>query len=204
MKKLIVMAAVVLFGTQVAKAQLSKGDVILGGNVNVKTTSAKVKDTDNKTTNTSFGVSPKVGYALNSNWVIGVFAETQFGNKKVTTATGDVKTKTLDITPGVFVRNYHMIGQSKFAFFAEANAGYGFGNTKVEGDKTESYTGFNVNVLPGITYFVTKHFMIEGAFGGLGYTYAQHKAEGTGVKTNVSDFDFNFTKQLNLGVNFIF
>lgn len=92
MKKLIVMAAVALFGTQVAKAQLSKGDVILGGNVNVKTTSAKVKDTDNKTTNTSFGVSPKVGYALNSNWVIGVFAETQFGNKKVSTATGDVKT----------------------------------------------------------------------------------------------------------------
>ncbi|MBC9910681.1 outer membrane beta-barrel protein [Chitinophaga varians] len=204
MKKLIVMAAVALFGTQVAKAQLSKGDVILGGNVNVKTTSAKVKDGDDKTTNTSFGISPKVGYALNSNWVIGVFAETQFGNKKVSTKTGDVKTKTLDITPGIFVRNYHMIGQSKFAFFAEANAGYGFGNTKVEGNKTESYNGFAVNVLPGITYFVTKHFMIEGAFGGLGYTYAQNKNEATGVKTNVSDFDFNFTKQLNLGVNFIF
>lgn len=201
MKKLIVMAAVVLFGTQVAKAQFSKGDVILGGNVNVTTTSTKVKGTDNKTTETSFGISPKVGVALNPNWVIGVFAQTQFGSDK--NAAG-IKTKTLDITPGIFARNYHMIGQSKFAFFAEANAGYGFGNTKVDGNKTESYTGFNVNVLPGITYFVTKHFMIEGAFGGLGYAYTQHKAEGTGVKTNVSNFDFNFTKQLNLGVNFIF
>ncbi|SKA19088.1 Outer membrane protein beta-barrel domain-containing protein [Chitinophaga eiseniae] len=201
MKKLIVMAAVALFGTQVAKAQLSKGDVILGGNVNVKTTSAKVKDSDAKATSTTFGVSPKVGVALNSNWVIGVFAQTQFGSSK---DVNKVKTKTLDITPGVFVRNYHMIGQSKFAFFAEANAGYGFGNTKVADKKTESYNGFNVNVLPGITYFVTKNFMIEGAFGGLGYTYAQNKNEATGVKTNVSDFEFNFTKQLNLGVNFIF
>ncbi|RBL93722.1 outer membrane beta-barrel protein [Chitinophaga flava] len=201
MKKLIVMAAVALFGTQVAKAQLSKGDVILGGNVNVSTTSAKVKGTDAKETNTTFGISPKVGYALNSNWVIGVFANSQFGTEK---AVSGVKTKTLEITPGIFARNYHMIGQSKFAFFAEANAGYGFGNTKVGDTKTETINGFNVNVLPGITYFVTKHFMIEGAFGGLGYTYAQHKNEATGVKTNVSNFDFNFTKQLNLGVNFIF
>lgn len=201
MKKLIVMAAVVLFGTQVAKAQLSKGDVILGGNVNVRTGTEKTKGTDDKTTSTSFGVSPKVGLALNQNWVVGVFAQTQFGFDK---DAKDVKTKTIDITPGIFVRNYHMIGESKFAFFAEANAGYGFGNTKVGDTKTEKYNGFAVNVLPGITYFVTKHFMIEGAFGGLSYNYVQTTNQLTDVKHNSSNFDFNFTKQLNLGVNFIF
>ncbi|NSL89690.1 outer membrane beta-barrel protein [Chitinophaga solisilvae] len=200
MKKLIVLAAVALFGTQVAKAQLSKGNVILGGQVNVNTESTKVKGSDNKTTSTSFGISPKVGLALNQNWVVGVFANTQFGSKKV----NDVKFKSLDITPGIFVRNYHMIGESKFAFFAEANAGYTFGNEKTAGTKTDTHNGFSVNVLPGITYFVTKHFMIEGAFGGLGYSYLQNKNEATKVKTNVSSFDFNFTKQFNLGVNFIF
>ncbi|CAL1520853.1 outer membrane beta-barrel protein [Chitinophaga sp. MM2321] len=201
MKKLIVMAAVVLFGSQVAKAQFSKGDVILGGTVNVSTQSVKAKDADAKNTTTSFGVSPKVGLALNPNWVVGVFAQTQFGfNKNV----ADVKTKTLEITPGLFVRNYHMLGESKFAFFAEANAGYSFGNTKVADNKISSFNGFNVNVLPGITYFVTKHFMIEGSFGSLSYAYNQNKLEATGAKTNTSSFDFNFTKQLNLGVNFIF
>lgn len=204
MKKLIVMAAVVLFGTQVAKAQLSKGDVILGGTVNVKTTSEKFKGSDDKTTTTNFGISPKVGYALNPNWVIGVFAESNFGSEKVTKAGKEAKEKTLAITPGVFVRNYHMIGQSKFAFFAEANAGYGFGNTKQDGTKMSTFNSFNVNVVPGITYFVTKHFMLEGNFGGLGYAYQQDKTEATGAKLNTSTFDFNFTKKFELGVNFIF
>ncbi|MFY0253255.1 outer membrane beta-barrel protein [Chitinophaga sp. 30R24] len=200
MKKLIVMAAVALFGAQVAKAQFSKGDVILGGNLNVHTQSDKNKDTDDKTTHTSFGISPKIGMALNSNWVIGVFAESAFGSDKK----GGIKNKTLDITPGVFARNYHMIGQSKFAFFAEANAGYHFGNDKADGTKTNTYNGFAVNVLPGITYFVTKHFMLEGAFGGLSYAWDQNKTEATGVKVNTSKFDFNFPKNFQIGVNWIF
>lgn len=202
MKKLIVLAAVALFGTQVAKAQFSKGDVILGGNLNVSTSSSKEKDKDDsKNTNTTFGISPKVGMALNSNWVVGIFAKSAFGSRK---SAADVKTKTLDITPGLFVRNYHMIGESKFAFFAEANAGYHFGNTKVDGDKINTVNGFEVNVLPGITYFVTKHFLVEGAFGGLTYGYDQNKLESTGTKTNTSSFDFNFPKEFSLGVNWIF
>ncbi|RAJ85720.1 outer membrane protein with beta-barrel domain [Chitinophaga dinghuensis] len=201
MKKLIVMAAVALFGTQVAKAQISKGDILLGGNVNVATHSDKVKDADKKNTNTSFGISPKVGYALNSNWVLGVFADTDFGFNK---DKNDVKTKTLSIAPGIFVRNYHMLGQSKFAFYAEANASYGFGNTKVADNKITSFNSFNVNVAPGITYFVTKHFMVEGQFGNIGYAWQQDKLEATGAKTNNNDFKFNFTKQFRLGVNFLF
>ncbi|WP_291908104.1 DUF6850 family outer membrane beta-barrel protein [Chitinophaga sp. CB10] len=201
MKKLIVIAAAALFGTQVAKAQISKGDILLGGNVNVISSSEKVKDADKKNTSTSFGISPKVGYALNSNWVLGVFVGTNFGFEK---NTADVKTKTLDINPGIFVRNYHMLGDSKFAFFAEGNASYGFGNKKVADVKTYSYNKFNVNVQPGISYFVTKHFMVEGMFGGIGYQFQQKKDEATGVKTNFSDFGVQFTQQFSLGVNFLF
>ncbi|RFS24030.1 hypothetical protein DVR12_09105 [Chitinophaga silvatica] len=201
MKKLIVMAAVALFGTQVAKAQFSKGDVILGGNLNVSTDSKKVKDADSKNTSTTFGISPKVGVALNPNWVIGVFARTEFNSNK---NEAGLKSKSSYITPGIFARNYHMLGQSKFAFFAEANAGYNFGNKKVDGTKTTTYNGASVRVLPGITYFVSKHFMLEGAFGGLNYTYLQEKAEATGVKTNNNHFSFDFPKEFQLGVNWIF
>ncbi|MCW3462167.1 outer membrane beta-barrel protein [Chitinophaga nivalis] len=201
MKKLIVLAAVALFGANVAKAQFKKGDVILGGNLNVSTKSEKLKNSDTKSTETSFGISPKVGMALNSQWVVGVFAKSEFGSNK---DAAKVKTKTYDITPGVFVRNYHMIGESKFAFFAEANAGYRFGQRKVADVKTNTYNGFNVNVLPGITYFVTKNFMIEGAFGGLSYSYEQDKIAATGAKVNTSKFDFNFPKEFQLGVNWIF
>jgi hypothetical protein len=202
MKKLIVLAAVALFGTQVAKAQFSKGDVILGGNLNVSTNSSKQKDVDNsKTSSTSFGISPKVGVALNPNWVIGVFAQSSFSSSK---DNKDIKSTSYSITPGVFVRNYHMIGQSKFAFFAEGNAGYKFGTSKYDGTKTNTLNGFSVNVLPGITYFVTKHFMLEGTFGGLSYNYTQNKQESTGIKTNKSSFDFDFPTEFGIGVNWIF
>lgn len=202
MKKLIVLAAVALFGTQVAKAQFSKGDVILGGNLNVSTSSNKQKDVDNsKSTSTTFGISPKVGMALNKNWVVGVFASSEFNTAK---GADKIKSTSYFITPGIFARNYHMIGESKFAFFAEANAGYQLGQKKYDGDKTNTYNGFAVNVVPGITYFVTKHFMVEGVFGGLSYNYIQDKKESTGVKTNTSTFDFNFPTQFGLGVNWIF
>lgn len=202
MKKLIVLAAVALFGTQVAKAQFSKGDVIVGGNLNVLTSSSKEKDKDNsKTSSTQFGISPKVGVALNPNWVIGVFAKSAFSTEK---DAKDVKTTGYRITPGIFARNYHMLGQSKFAFFAEANAGYRFGSDKYDGTKITTYNGFSVNVLPGITYFVSKHFMLEGAFGGLSYNYSQAKTEATGVKKNTSSFGFDFPKEFQIGVNWIF
>jgi hypothetical protein len=201
MKKLIVMAAVVLLGATAAKAQFKKGDVILGGNLNVTTESQKVKDADTKKNNTTFGVSPKVGVALNPNWVVGIFARTEFDFDKNLDGTKDKK---YYITPGIFARNYHMLGESKFAFFAEANAGYNFGSEKYNDVKTTSYNGFSVRVLPGITYFVNKHFMLEGAFGGLNYTYLQEKAEATGVKTNTNHFSFDFPKEFQLGVNWIF
>lgn len=201
MKKLIVMAAVVLFGANVAKAQFSKGNIILGGNLNVTTESQKTKGSDNKTTSTSFGISPKVGVAINPNWVVGVFARTDFATDK--NAAGK-KDKHSYITPGIFARNYHMLGDSKFAFFAEANAGYLFGNDKVDGTKTNTYNGVDVRVLPGITYFVSKRFMVEGAFGGLSYTYLQDKAEATGAKTNTNRFSFDFPKEFQVGVNWIF
>ena len=201
MKKLIVMAAVVLLGATAAKAQFKKGDVILGGNLNVTTESQKVKDADAKKNNTTFGVSPKVGVALNPNWVVGIFARTEFDFDKNVDGTKD---KAYYITPGIFARNYHMLGDSKFAFFAEANAGYNFGSEKNNDVKTTSYNGFSVRVLPGITYFVNKHFMLEGAFGGLNYTYLQEKAEATGVKTNTNHFSFDFPKEFQLGVNWIF
>lgn len=201
MKKMIVMAALALFGTQLAKAQFSKGDIMLGGNVNVKSESSKDKQTDNKTTSTSFGVSPKVGLALNEHWMVGIHVGTHFGFDKNEKG---IKDRSTVIAPGVFVRNYHMIGSSKFAFFGEAQASYLFGQTKHDGNKTGTSNGFEVAVKPGIGYFVTKRFMIEGAFGGVSYSYNTIKAEPTGFKTNKSAFNFDFPKEFNVGVNFIF
>ena len=205
MKKMIVLAVMGLFGTQFAKAQVAKGDFLVGGTVGINSTSVKLNDAiDDKTTTTEFFISPKVGYALSDKWMVGVFARTNFSSMKQEVAGVETDEKSNLIIPGVFVRNYHVIGGSKFAFFGEANVGYGFGQTKEDGTKTGSVSGIYANVQPGISYFVTKCFVIEGVFGGLGYANETGETEGTDIKSKTSAFDFQFTKEFALGVSFLF
>jgi hypothetical protein len=206
MKKMIVLAVVGLFGTQFAKAQVAKGDFLVGGTVGIKSETEKPNDDndDVKSTTTNFFISPKVGYALSDKWMVGVFAITDFTTVKEETSALDTKSQSNMITPGVFVRNYHMIGGSKFAFFGEANVGYGFGQTKMEGNKVSTQNQLIANIQPGISYFVTKRFVLEGVFGGINYTNFTSKIEATNVKSKTSTFDFQFTKQFALGVSFLF
>ncbi|WP_343304539.1 outer membrane beta-barrel protein [Chitinophaga niabensis] len=204
MKKMIVVAVLGLIGTQFANAQVKKGNILLGGNVAVSTSSEKVDGVDGKETSTSFGISPKVGYAVSDKWVVGVFANTEFTTDKDRVGAVDVKTKNTSIAPGIFVRNYHNIGESKFAFFGEANVSYAFGQTKVEDTKTNKFNTIDANIVPGITYFVTKRFNVEGVFGGINFNNRKDTAEPSGVETTNTSFGLQFTKQFGLGVNWLF
>ncbi|SIO48473.1 outer membrane beta-barrel protein [Chitinophaga niabensis] len=202
MKKMIVVAVLGLIGTQFANAQVKKGNILLGGTVGVGTSSLKTEGVDGKSSATNFEISPKVGYAVNDKWVVGVFANTAFNNAKSIT---DVKTKSTSIAPGIFVRNYHNLGESKFAFFGEANVSYGFGQTKVADTKTGKYTIIDANVVPGIAYFVTKRFNIEGVFGGINFASRKDTPQApAGPETTSTSFGLEFTKQFNLGVNWLF
>lgn len=205
MKKMIVVAVLGLFGTQFAKAQVAKGDILVGGNVNFSTSTSKPDGvSDTKSTTTNFGISPKVGFALSDKWMVGVFAGTNFNTDKDEVAGVETKDQVNIITPGVFVRNYHVLGGSKFAFFGEANVGYGFGTSKTDGTETGKVTSLQVNVLPGISYFVTKCFVLEGSFGGINYTNMTNEARPSGAKEKSNSFDLTFTKEINVGVSFLF
>ncbi|GEP94869.1 outer membrane beta-barrel protein [Chitinophaga cymbidii] len=204
MKKMIVLAVMGLFGTQFAKAQVAKGDFLVGGNVGVYNRTDKPDGSDDKETTTAFGISPKVGYAISDKWMVGVFATTSFGTHKEEVAGVETKDQTTSIAPGIFVRNYHNLGSSKFAFFGEANVSYEFGQQKTDGTKTSSFNTINANVLPGIAYFVTKSFVLEGTFGGIMYANTVNKAEPSGAKFKTSEFGLSFTDQFTLGVSFLF
>lgn len=205
MKKMIVLAVMGLFGTQFAKAQVAKGNFLVGGNVSVMSNTMKMEVLEEKTTTTAFGISPRVGYAISDKWVVGVMAETAFGTVKMEEEGLDGKTQTSSIAPGLFVRNYNNIGGSKFAIFGEANVSYGFGSTKVEGTKTMSSTSINANIEPGIAYFVTKCLMLEGKFGGIGFDNTVMKAEPSGDKISTStSFGLTFTNEFSVGVSFLF
>ncbi len=204
MKKMIVMAALALFGTQFAKAQVQKGNFLVGGTLGVNSTTEKVDGSDNKETSTTFTISPKAGYALSDKWMVGVFVGSSFGTNKDKVGEVTTKSKHTMIAPGIFVRNYCQIADSKVFFMSEANVSYGFGNDKAGDVKTYKYSTISANVVPGISYLVGKRLMLEGQFGGLGYRNETKTTEATDAKLKTSEFAFNFTKEFTVGVAFLF
>src|SRR5690606_16421401 len=81
----------------------------------------------------------------------------------------------------LFARYYKTIGQSRFAIFGQADAGYGFGkisyeNKNVNGgttvtvDSESKQTSLNFGVSPGITFFVTDRLALEATAGRISYS----------------------------------
>ncbi|WP_126245794.1 outer membrane beta-barrel protein [Chitinophaga rhizosphaerae] len=204
MKKMIVMAALALFGTQFAKAQVQKGNFLVGGSVGVNSVTGKVDGSDNKNTETTFTISPKAGYALSDKWMVGVFVEGSFYTNKEKVGATTTKDKTNTIAPGVFVRNYCQIADSKVYFTSEANVSYGFGTIETNDVKTDKTSTIKANLMPGISYLVGKHLMLEGNIGGLTYSNQTIKPEAGGADTKISTLDFNFIKSFQVGVSFLF
>ncbi|WP_298714855.1 outer membrane beta-barrel protein [Chitinophaga sp.] len=204
MKKMIVMAALALFGSQFAKAQVQKGNFLVGGTLGFTSATEKVDGTDNKETVSQFNISPKAGYALSDKWMVGVFVEGAFNSTKDVVGENEDKTKGNFILPGVFVRNYCQIADSKVYFTSEANVGYGFGSNEVNDVKTDKTTGFRAQLMPGISYLVGKRLMLEGNLGGLSYSNMTQKPEGAGAEIKTSAFDFNFIKSFQVGASFLF
>lgn len=204
MKKMIVMAALALFGTQFAKAQVQKGNILVGGTLGINSTTSKVDGSDNKVTTTNFTISPKAGYALSDKWMVGVFVDGTFGSEKTKVGENTSKDKNSMIAPGIFVRNYCQIADSKVYFTSEANVAYGFGSSTENDVKIDKTTGIRANLMPGISYLVGKHLMLEGNLGGLSYQNTSTKLEAGGAKTKNSTIDFNFIKSFQVGASFLF
>ncbi|MGN7719897.1 outer membrane beta-barrel protein [Chitinophaga sp. 22620] len=203
MKKMIVVAVLGLFGTQFANAQVKKGNVLVGGNVGFSTNTVEQDGAAGKRTNTAFNISPKAGYALSDKWMVGVFVGTTFSTYKDELTEPDTESKNNMIAPGVFVRNYHMLGE-KVALFGEANVSYGFGSAKQNDTKVYENNEIQANIVPGISYFVNKRIVLEGVFGGINYTNAKSERVVDGNETTNSTFSFDFTKEFSVGVSFLF
>ncbi|MGX5819919.1 outer membrane beta-barrel protein [Chitinophaga lutea] len=204
MKKMIVMAVMGLFGITAANAQVQKGNFLVGGTLGYASSSDKTDGVDGKETTSVLTLSPKVGYALSSKWMIGVSLDGSIGTVKNTVAEPETKTTTSLFAPAVFVRNYHMLGD-KVAFFGEASVGYGFGSEKDDDTKVSKTNVIGASVNPGIAYFVTKRLMLEGVFGGLYYANTTVKPEAAGApEQKTSQFGVSFTEQFKVGVSFLF
>ncbi len=211
-----------LFATNFAFAQLSKGNLLVTGAFSVGSTSEENtvagKTTDGPSTS-NFSIIPNVSYFLSDRFAVGLeLGYSRLSSEVVdVTSSGTITTKTvtggLGLSP--FVRYYIPLGQ-KFYFYGQG--GFGFTSGKIENTittfssffnrttevKTESdLSAFNVGFRPGVTYFFTDRFALDASFGLLNFSNSTTKLGNSETKN--SELNFNIIpSSLTFGLSYRF
>jgi hypothetical protein len=211
MKKNLLLLAIVVSCFTMAQAQVGPG-LFLGGGLGIGTSSSEVtlgSTTVDGPKGTTFTISPAIGYFLTENVAVGV--RVGYGSSKVTFANDDEES-TSALGVELFGRSASTIGGGDFAWFLEANAGYGSltsesvsGNTTVEGDPE---TTLSFGIAPGLMYFPSPKFGFEASLGNL-FSFVNSTLEDATddnnkfVSNELSFLDFN-TMGLNFGFHYYF
>ncbi|WP_452596471.1 outer membrane beta-barrel protein [Pontimicrobium sp. MEBiC01747] len=193
MKKLLLLAAVAVFGLTSVNAQeetktggFAKGDLYASGTVGYNSFSQGDVDSNELT------FAPSVGYFVSDNIAV------ELG---VTVGSGEDTAKTKTNTfGGSLGATYFFTPADQFSF--TLGAGVAYNSTKVELDGATNDTkvnAFAVAVAPGVNYFVSNCFALRASIGALSYTSAKADVDGAeaannfGLNLDLSDINFGIT-----------
>lgn len=214
MKKLFILNFLMLCAI-VTHAQLSKGTVQIGGLVSYSRTSndyefsPPILDDSKSSTLT---ISPRAGIFISDKSVIGLGIEysRDMSDGTYSSDFGVIDTKTIInvFAFGPYYRFYKSLGTNA-ALFLHAEATVGFGNQKLELDSEPDFHTntfiFRAAASPGITFFITEKWGLEGSIGLLSYhrVTVEPDDEDDDEKYTSDQFDFNLNlSSFSLGVQY--
>lgn len=212
MRKLQILI-VALLSTTMAFAQPSKGDIYLGGNLNLdfgssKNTTGGTTTKGPKTFN--FTLMPRAGYFVTNKILVGLDLGIGISGSKLENSGVTTKSSGINYGGGVFAR-YYVMPAERFAIFFEGGVNTMFGSSKVkvgsvssDGPKTFA---LNAGFTPGIAVYVSKKIALEASYGFLGYSAYSEKQDIAGTKVKDSSGNFNLNVNPNtfkFGVSVLF
>lgn len=202
MKKLLLLSTFLIFGyTGISHAQLQEGNIMLGADIGSGLTTTTSKGLFglnfglNKDSGYNVGISPKGGFFLNDNFVLGAIV-----NLGYTDSAGDDDQSTNTFVYGVqgLTRFYVSPGDAELEevvpagqFYIETNAG--IAGVNVQGGPTTN--GFAFGFGPGYSLFVNPNVALEASIkynglAGAGNTSYQHAVGiNLGIQVFLSRFD---------------
>jgi hypothetical protein len=210
MKKVLLTVITVLSLTFV---NAQKGTFLIAGEIGYKSEKNPTNldqssfSTGSENANT-FLFSPKVGYQFNDHFTVGI--ESTIGSNKSTrlsqVLTGtelaltyiDYKKTTLNL--GGFLRYTKSLGGA-FSAYADLSVGMlsGKSTSTLYGLAMDNkYTGFYAGINPAVSIDLKNSLWLNFSVGGLNYNTRKADFEAA-VAT--STFDFNFGKQINIGIS---
>lgn len=188
MKNVLFFSAIILFGSS-----LLAQDKWLAGSVGYS------NSTQGDNTTSSFNISPEFGKMISEDLGLGINL-----NYMSLTDENDANEQKTDVSEfgiNLFARKYKGLSDN-FKLFAQLNVGYFSGETKQSNpnnDSKSSYTGFDVNIRPGIQYWVYDTFSILATFGELGYRTQTDKDDNDN-SVDSSEFGLNVNGNLSFGL----
>ena len=146
MKKIKIIIAVALLFTVNANAQITKGNWMVGGTLNLSSAESTSisNDIEYKTKGSGFSVNPNLGYFIADKFCIGTSVGFYFSNPE-----GDNNNST-GITVGPFARYYFLNTEKTVNIFA--NVGYGYSSSKTENGYKSHSIGYLFSAGP-VIYF---------------------------------------------------
>lgn len=210
MYKITLLLAVTIFTATITNAQISKDNLILGGNLSLNLNSQKNEGSESTNT-TNFSIAPSIGKVYKDNHVIGLIAKYKFSG-----VSNNSNLNTNSFGAGVYLRQYKPLDKG-FYIFAQESLNADFDHARsihnepgvIEDDKvTNIYLALN----PGFSYDINRRLQAEllflNNFLSLGYQTQNTKFENTNLYTNYknntfyasSTSDFGLWNSVSLGV----
>ena len=195
MKKLLLMAAVAVFGFTNINAQddsttggFEKGDVYVSGSVGFSNTNvADFKSNE-------FTFSPEVGFFLTDN--ISLEAGLIIGSSE------DFNEDKSSSFGGAIGANYFFTPAKQFSFMVGAGVAYTSTKFEPNGGGELSIDTFAFAVAPGVNYFVSDCIALRASFGSLSYASAKDDSDGAEA-TNTFGLNLDLTN-INFGITYKF
>lgn len=195
MKKLYALAFAALV-CSIAHAQIKKGDIVLGGNLQFfdqgqQTFNAASPPATNSSRNLS--IAPSFGKAIKDNLVLGF--DVSYSNSR-SEYTGSSATDGNGFSAGFFVRKYKPLGNGFFLFgqsrlsgsYSHSSQNEPPGN-QPDRDVFNSY-GFSLQFFPGVAYALSPRWQLELGLSNF-FLISYSNSKETLSYTNQTDSHFN-------------
>ncbi len=211
MQKIFYLFIVFIFASLVSSAQISRGSVLLGGDLSFGSQKGNTTSTNlNDYSSSNFIFAPSIGKAIKDNLVLGgmlTYGHQQNSNDQ---GGGNNSKSTGDTYGlGVFLRKYFPLGKG-FSFFTEAQlAGYMIEN-KTDGTLTGKTENLTFAFSPGVAYGISRRVQLElGLPEFFSATYSHNKSLNAGIDYNIvnsfsmgTDLAASF-QSLDIGIKFL-
>jgi hypothetical protein len=211
MQKNVLLPLLFFLITFSAQAQLAAGNLLLGGSGQFGiSTSTQNHGEEITYQNTSFGLSPQVGYFLSDRVAAGLSFGFNSYRQRSQGSQSIFQNHNNHFSIGPFVRAYQMVSE-KAGFFGQVSGTYGVGRYRNRRESTtweerQTASSLGAYFQPGFTYFIHQNLGAEFTFGSIGYSKNQNNmlaqnekrtAKGLRADLGLGTFGVSFNYYIN-------